>query len=306
MKQLGMHRVDGRSFWFGGYFSAFDRALMVRHAGAARADRFAETFGGRLPFDGVRLVCVFDPDPAAAATFSETFGVPSAPSLEAFADGLDGVIVPFPAGGPARDYGAVAPLAERGIALFLDRLILEQHQSLRAVINSAQAHRAPLHVSSFVRYFAESLRPSAGARVDSVDAEVSGDPAGYGADLLDLIDELMQSAPCRVVNEGDERADMLRLGYPDGREARLRLLRAGKQPMTVTASGAGWTRSLVADGTQNHRAAFRQFEAFLAALESREPPVPYVRVLASAEVLLAAERRAYGREFRVGEPARCP
>lgn len=303
MKQLGMHRVDGRSFWFGGYFGTFDRALMVRHAGAARADRFAETFGGRLPFDGARLVRVFDTDSRAAAAFSETFGVPSAPSLDAFADGLDGVIVPFPAGGPARDYGSVAPLAERGIPLFLDRLILEQHQALRTVIGSALAHRAPLFVSSFVRYFAEWLRPSPGARVESVGAEASGDPAGYGADLLDLIDELMQVAPCRVVNEGGATADVLRLCYPDGRQANLRLLRSGKQPMTVTASGAGWTRSLVADGTQNHRAAFRQFDAFLAALESREPPVPYARILANAEVLLAAERREFGREFRVGESA---
>ncbi len=303
MKRLGMHRVDGRSFWFGGYFNAFDRDRMIRHAGAVRADRFAETFGGRVPLAGARIVSVFDPDPAAAAAFGETFGVPPAASPDVFAEGLDGVIVPFPAGGPARDYGAVAPLADRGIGLFLDRVILEQADALDGLCRLAAGRRAPLHISSFMRYLAELLRPSPSARVEAVEAEVSGEPAGYGADLLDLVDELMQGEPRTVINEGGADADVLRIGYADGRSAVLRLLRTGKRPAAATASGAGWVRSLVVDGSQNHLGAYRQFEAFVRALDTREPPVPYKRVLANAAILRFAERREFGREFRVATPA---
>ena len=80
-----------------------------------------KTFDGRIPFAGARIVRVFDPDAAAAQQFSETFNIPVARTLDEFADGLDGVIVPFRPGGHARDYAAVALLVERGIPLFLDR-----------------------------------------------------------------------------------------------------------------------------------------------------------------------------------------
>src|ERR1041384_7941121 len=58
LKKLGMHRVDGRSYWFAGYFNPFDRELMIRYAGQVRADRFSESFGGTLPFVDARIVRV--------------------------------------------------------------------------------------------------------------------------------------------------------------------------------------------------------------------------------------------------------
>src|SRR3990167_8893037 len=103
---------------------------MVRYAGPARADRFKETFNGKIPFKAARVVRVYDPDPVVARQFAETFGAETAETPESFAEDLDGVIVPFPAGGPERDYRAVAPLVERGIPLFLDRIILEQSEVL--------------------------------------------------------------------------------------------------------------------------------------------------------------------------------
>lgn len=291
MTKLGMHRVDGRSFWFGGYFNPFDRALMVRHAGEARADRFRETFGGAIPLAGARIVKVFDPDPAAAAAFGETFGVPAARSPDEFAEGLDGVIVPFPAGGPARDYGAVAPLARRGLPLFLDRLILEQAGALEALCAEAAGRRTPLHVSSFVRYVAPLLLPAPGARAARVTASAGGDPCGYGADLMDLVDELMGELPEAWSSEArSDGVRAARIRYGAGRAAELRLAPGAKDPMTVTAEGAGWSRTVVMDGSQNHAAAFAQFRAFLDALRSREPPVPYARVLACARILREMEQ----------------
>lgn len=282
-----MHRVDGRAFWFAGYFNVFQREPFLRYAGQVRADRFQETFRGKIPFANARIVKVFDPDPKAAAQFTETFGVPAASTLEEFADELDGVIVPFPAGGRARDYAAIAPLVERGIPLFLDRIILEQADELRRLCARATELRAPLHVTCFIRYFAELLLPERGAAVRSVSASTGGDVAGYGADLLDLVDELMNGTVSGVANEGDENTDILRIRYKDGREAELRLFHNEKQPMRIAVNGDGWSRSHQLDGTQNHFGAMRQFEAFLRSLETREPPVSYDRLMANARVLQA-------------------
>ena len=295
-----MHRVDGRSYWFAGYFSPFDLQLMTRYAGAARAARDAETFDGRLPFAGARIVRVFDPDPVAAEQFSRTFDVPTAESLDAFAAGLDGVIVPFPAGGEARDYNAASPLVERGIPLFLDRIILEQSERLRAMCIAAQAQRVPLHIASFIRYLAPQLLPKGVDHAEGVVASAAGDPAGYGADLLGLIDQLMVGRAKSVTNIGDETGDVLRIAYDDGRHAELRLARDGKAPMHVTATGDGWHRDLELDGSHNHVGAMWQFEAFLESLDTRRPPVPYWRVLNNAAILHAAERRAFGQPISLG------
>ncbi len=285
MKRLGIHRVDGRSYWFAGYFNQFDRELMIRYAGQARADRFHETFGGQIPFAEARVVRVFDPDPVAARQFAETFNVTAAQTLDEFADGLDGVIVPFPAGGPARDYAVIAPLVERGIPLFLDRIILEQSDLLKTLCALATKRRAPLHVTCFLRYVTELLLPSGIMFAQTVAASATGDPAGYGADLLDLVDELMRGEPTSMVKEGNTEHHVVRIRYADGRDATVELFRGAKHPMQVTASGAGWTRSLQLDGSQNHFAAKRQFEAFLRSIETREPPIPYERIHRNAAIL---------------------
>lgn len=300
MYNIGIHRVDGRSYWFGGYFGGFRRELMSEYAGAARADRFAETFAGQVPLADARLVKVYDPeDPVAAQQFAATFGVPVAGSLAEFADGLDAVVVPFPSGGPRRDYAVTAPLAERGLPLFLDRIILEQTDVLRALMSRCAAARVPLHVTCFVRYLAPLLLPEPGVPVRRVTASTGGDAVGYGADLLDLVDELLQAPPVQVCNRGDAHADVLRLGYADGREAELRLLHDSKPPMTVTVTGDGWTRSLTLGPEHNHLGAFRQFQAFVRAIATREPPVPYQRVLASAAVLQVAQRRLFGETIPI-------
>ncbi|MAE61258.1 MAG: hypothetical protein CMJ49_07860 [Planctomycetaceae bacterium] len=291
-----MCRVDGRSYWFGGYFGAFDRRLMIEHAGAARADRFDETLGGRVPLAGARLVSVYDDDRAAAEAFGATFDVPVAATLEEFAEGMDGVIVPFPAGGDARDYRAVAPLVERGIPLFLDRIILEQADVLRGLLAEGQDRGVPLHVTCFMRYLDECLRPAddAGAPVRWVTATASGDPVGYGADLLDLIDALMGCRPVSVINVGDDGGDVLRIGYERGRHAILQLIRDTHVPMVVAAGGADWHRSVELDGSQFHRGAMRQFEAFVRAMDTREPPVAADRILTHANLLRFAESRRIG------------
>ena len=294
-RSLGLHRVDGRSYWFAAYFNAFDHELMVRYAGQARADRFRETFGGQIPFPDARIVKVYDDDRLAAAQFADTFGVEVAESLDAFAEGLDGVIVPFPSGGERRDYAATAPLARRGIPLFLDRIILEQSDRLARLLAECPA---PLHVTCFIRYLADLILPE-GARAETVVATAHGEPAGYGADLLDLVDELMDGVPVSVLNAGDEKTGIARIRYADGRHAILQLYREGNIPMTVTAFGDGWQQTLPIDGSQFHYGAFKQFRAFLHSIETCEPPVPYARVLANAAVLHAIERREFGREIQL-------
>ena len=298
-----MHRVDGRSYWFAGYFNRFDRELMVRYAGLARAERFNETFGGRIPFAEARIVSVFDPDETAARQFAETFGAEVARTLDEFAAGLDAVIVPFPSGGPARDYAVTAPLAERGIPLFLDRIILEQSEQLRRLCERVAPMRVPLHVTSFMRYFAELLLPEGTDRAECVVASTSGDARGYGADLLDLVDELIKSQPEQVINVGDVAKDILRIRYEDGRHAVIQLFHEAATPIHVTALGERWCRALTLDGSQNHLGAFRQFQAFLHSLDTREPPVPYERVMASAAVLHTVESREFGRAFAVRDMA---
>ena len=299
MKRIGLHRVDGRSYWFAGYFNRFRRDLMIQYAGQMRADRFNETFGDRIPFADARIVRVFDPDPQAAEQFAATFDVPVARTLEEFSEGLDGVIVPFPSGGHARDYGATAPLAERGIPLFLDRIILEQSVQLQALCGHLAVRRTPLQVTCFIRYFAELLLPPGISRAESVAASTGGDPKGYGADLLDLVDELMQGEAVAVTNEGAGNRDALRIRYADGREATLELLNDQKAPMQITARGRDWTKSLTLDAAHNHLGAWRQFEAFLRSLDTREPPVPYTRLFRNAAILHAAERKEFGKEIAV-------
>jgi len=293
---LGLHRVDGRSYWFAGYFNPFDRELMVRYAGEARANRFSETFGGQLPFANARIVKVYDEDRTAAGQFAETFGVEVAETFDEFAEGLDGVIVPFPSGGDRRDYEVTAPLARRGIPLFLDRIILEQSDVLRRLMAESPA---PLHVTCFMRYFAGLMLPENG-QAECVIATAHGEPNGYGADLLDLVDELMGGVPASVLNAGDEKADIARIRYADGRHAILQLFREGNLPMTVTAFSEDRQSILPIDGSQFHYGAFRQFQAFLRSIETREPPVLYARVLRNAAVLQAIERREYGQEIAVG------
>jgi len=296
VKQLGLHRVDGRSYWFAAYFNAFRRDRMIQYAGQARADRFNETFGGKLPFADAKIACVFDPDAEAARQFADTFCVAVAASLEEFADGLDGVIVPFPAGGPTRDYGVIEPLIDRGLPLSLDRIILEQSENLRRLCEKATRLRAPLQVTCFMRYLAPELLPEGQSRPTCVIAWTGGEPPGYGADLLDLVDELMQGQAVSAINVGEPQADVLRIRYADGRHAILHLFHGVKPPMCVTALGDGWSRSLEINAGHYHLAAMRQFEAFLHSIDTREPPVPYERVLANAAVLHAAERREFGVE----------
>jgi len=297
VKRLGLHRVDGRSYWFAAYFNEFRRDLMIRYAGQARADRFDETFGGRIPFPHARIVGVYDADAEAARQFADTFDVPPAATVDDFAEGLDGVIVPFPAGGPARDYGVIEPLLQRGLPLFLDRIILEQSDRLRRLCDRATALSTPLLITCFLRYVDHLLLPDGAARPHSIVASTGGEPNGYGADLLDLVDQLMAADVASVVNVGDAHKDVLRIRYSDGRHAILQLFHEAKQPMHVTAMGDGWSRSLQINASHFHIGAMRQFEAFLRSLDTREPAVPYHRVLANAAVLHAAERREFGKEI---------
>lgn len=295
-----MHRVDGRAYWFAAYFNAFDRARMIRDAGEGRADRFNETFSGRIPFPTARIVRVYDEDRDAAARFAETFGAAVAATPDEFADGLDGILVPFPSGGPRRDYAVTAPFARRGIPLFLDRIILEQREDLRLLMQECAVHRVPLHVTCFMRYLADLLLPPGVARAEEVTAVAHGEPAGYGADLLDLVDQLMHGEAVSVRNDGDAAADLATIRYADGRQARLHLHRDAHPAMTVTAAGDGWTRELTLDGSQFHYGAFRQFEAFLRSLDAREPPVPYRQVLANAAILGVIEARECNRDIPLG------
>jgi len=296
MIDLGLHRVDGRSYWFAAYFNAFDRELMIRYAGQARADRFNETFGGQLPFADARIVKVYDDNRTAARQFAETFGVEVAESLDEFAEGLDGVIVPFPSGGERRDYEVTAPLARKGIPLFLDRIILEQSDLLARLMVECPA---PLHVTCFMRYFADLILPEGIPRAETVVVTAHSEPVGYGADLLDLVDELMGGKPVSVLNAGGEMADIARIRYADGRHAILQLFRVGNPPMTVSAFGEGWQKTLPIDGSQFHYGAFKQFRAFLRSIEIREPAVAYERVLGNAAVLHAIERREFRQEIAI-------
>ena len=306
MKRIGLHRVDGRSYWFAGYFNAFDRELMIRYAGEMRADRFNETFGGQIPFPDARIVKVYDDDREAAAQFAATFGVEVAETLDDFAEGLDGVVVPFPSGGHARDYGATAPLAKGwgpgaggtpaipGVPLSLDRIILEQSDVLAALMREVEA---PLQVTCFMRYLAEMILPPGVARAESVIATAHGDHVGYGADLLDLVDGLMQGQPVSVLNAGDEKADIARIRYADGRHALLQLFHEAHPAMHVTAYGDGWSKGLEIEASIFHFGAFRQFQAFLRSIETREPAVVYARVLGNAAVLHAIGKHAFNQEI---------
>jgi hypothetical protein len=297
MKKLGLHRVDGRSYWFAAYFNPFHRERMIRYAGLARADRFHETFSGRIPFADARIVKVYDPDPLAAEQFADTFNVEIARNPDEFARGLDGVIVPFPSGGHSRDYAVTAPFAERGLPLSLDRIILEQSPQLQALCARVSAQRTPLQITCFIRYLSELFRPAGAGPARTVTASTGGDPVGYGADLLDLVDELMQGQAVSVRNAGSRDKNDLHIRYADGREAILQLTRHGKAPMQVAASGEGWSRSLTIDGSQYHLGAMRQFEAFLRSIDTREPPVPYARVQANAAILHTAQRQEFDVEI---------
>ena len=300
MKRLGLHRVDGRSYWFAAYFNPFDRELMVRYAGEGRADRFKETFDGRVPFPDAKIVKVYDDDRTAAEQFAATFQVEIADSLDEFAEGLDGVIVPFPSGGERRDYAVTAPLARRGIPLTLDRIILEQTDFLDTLMTECTATRTPLQVTCFMRYLAELLLPTGVSQAESVVATAYGDQVGYGADLLDLVDQLMQGQAVSVINAGNEHADIARIRYADGRHAILQLFHQAHPAMHVTAYGDGWSHAMPIEGSQFHLGAFRQFEAFLRSLETREPPVPYQHIRANAAILHAIGSQRFNQEIPIG------
>jgi len=299
VKKLGLHRVDGRSYWFAAYFNPFNYDLMAKYAGQGRADRFNETFDNKIPFADAEIVKVYDDNEAAARQFADTFGVDVASTLDEFGEGLDGVIVPFPSGGELRDYKVTSPLMERGIPLFLDRLILEQSDVLGELFETAAQVKAPMLVTSLFRFLAYLLLPEDAETADFAMVSTAGRPEGYGADAIDLIDELMKGKAASVVNIGDDTKDILRIQYEDGRHAIVQLFHDQHPPMQFTSLGDGWGRSLQVDVSHFHLGAMRQFDAFLRTIETREPYVPYERTLTNAAILHAAESRKLGEEIRI-------
>ena len=314
--RMAFLKVNGHSWWFGGYFAWFDEKAYGTNAGKKRLARFKNRFGGKLPFPNARMVKVWDPDPSKARNYASVFrDVEPVRTLDEALRDVDAVLIPDASGFGEDHLELVRPCLERRLPTFVDKPMARRLGDCIEMQRLSQKHNTPLMSFSTLRYSplvyeAKKVYP------DMKDVvHIKGGGIGhlflYGIHPVELLCAFRGPGVVSVANVGTRDIEVIRLRYKDGPMVTatvfVRKAPSGYSSTHLTVFGRRGNLSLFLDKyiEMSHEGAFRGLGQFVQTIRTRKTPYPLSDTIEIIRILLAAQRsrREGGREVPLAEIA---
>jgi len=239
--------------------------------------------------EDARITAVWDEDYAAAQKLAEVFGIEHVPiSHEAVLPHCDGVIIADDLTG---NHCRHAPFfLQHRIPTFVDKPLAPDSQTAATLLEIAAAHNAPLMSGSALRYAAETqtLRadPDALGRIKMAVAVGPGELLSYGIHPLELAHSILGGGIQSAQNIGDEKADIVKLTYQDGRVLMLMVSRVIGYGFEISLFGEGVRQRIeVTDATAFYANQLRQVAQMA---REKKAPAPIADALEIIRALEAA------------------
>ncbi|MGI6610487.1 MAG: Gfo/Idh/MocA family protein [Limnochordia bacterium] len=285
------------------------RIALVGGAGAYHGGAFASLYNGfseekykemgwagrgiRRRVEGAQIVKIWDESKQTAEALAAACDIPEVcDNLEEAAEGIDGVII---TDDMTMAHQRRAPFfLQKGVPTLIDKPLSPDPTEAKELIKLARAHGTLLLSSSALRYAQEveelkseldQLGPIALATT-----MCGGDLVYYGIHALELAYSVMGPGVESLISVGnEEKADIVRLRYSDGRQLVLMVGRRG-----VTASGFqltvhGSKRSSSIQVRDSGYFYWNLHCQFVQMIETGQLPVPLEETLEIITVLAEAK-----------------
>ncbi len=272
---------------------------------AAKRRQFTGTFvGSKRRLEGVRVVKIWDPLPAAAAQLAEICAIPTVcASPEECSEGVDAVAIVDDGSGEQWKY-ARGPL-ERGVPTFCDKPLAMTAREAQAIARVARARGTKFMSASSLRFVPDVIALAREAAtlgdIHLATAACGNELVYYGIHALELAYAVLGRGAVSCLNVGQPGRNVVRVRYANGRDLLLLVgerewMRAGYQ---LNLYGTKGWRSLTPNLADLYWYLLAQFIDYVVTGREVVPIEEEVEVIA---VLEAGQRSlAEKREVTVAE-----
>lgn len=300
--KIGMIKVSLHTYWFCCFFNTYDSSLLETHAPGMHA-RNLQVKEVTIPLPGVQVVKVWDPDPEKARQIAATFHIPTvATSLDEMLSGIDGVMITDTRGDGSDHYELAKPFLEKGIPTYVDKPFADSIAAGRRMIDLAHKTGTPMMSTSILRYVkgVEDVKAQLNnaGKIEAVVAFGTGHPIIYGIHTVEMLHSILGPGIESVQNIGDDKKDILKIHYADGRDAVAVIAHDAKTVFRTDILGA--EKHLTTgdiDRIAYQTGAYGTMKAFVQMLRTKTPPVPNDTTLEVLKILHAGQQ-----SLKTGEP----
>lgn len=268
----------------------------------------------QLPFPDTRITHYYDPDPAAAAKFTEAFpGVAVAKSVEELVGQVDAIWLGDASGFGDDHFDLVAPGLAKGLPTFCDKPIGETPAGTRKILEFARQHDAPLMSSSLFRHewgAEAALRKRDSGELGPIQYVIASVQSGYsesgwmvygqhpawtvmtllgpGVDAVSMY--ARENACHALVTYADRAPAEIWFGRPNSKWEYCHTevhFQKGKFEYTAAIEGDFWYG--------HHYEMFRMAATFREMVKTRREPIPHQEILEVTAIVHAAEKSRLDR-----------
>jgi virulence factor len=299
--RIGMVKVSLHTYWFCCFFNTYDPDLLETYAPGMHA-RNLQVKEVTLPLPGAEVVKVWDPDPEKARQLAATFHIPTvANSLEEMVSGIDGVMITDTRGDGSDHYELAKPFLEKGIPTYVDKPFADSIEAGRRIVELAHKTGTPMMSTSILRYVkgVEEVKAhlNEAGQIQAVVAFGTGHPIIYGIHTVEMLHSIMGPGIESVQNIGDEKKDILKIHYGDGRDAVAVIAHDAKTVFRTDVLGSEKHLSTGdIDRTGYQTGADGAMKAYLQMLRTKKPQVGHNTTLEILKVLHAGQQSLKTRE----------
>lgn len=225
---------------------------------------------------------------------TRALGAEAHDDLPAMLDQVDGVLVLSVNG--ALHLQHAAPSLRRGLPTYIDKPLTCDLQEAKKILRMAKEFDAACYSASSLRFASEikAARESGIGQLAAIDAYGPGEwhplmPGVffYGVHTIEMVDALWGPGVAAVSARHTEDRDTVQLRYRDGRDAMLRLERAGSYDFGATLHGREGVHSFRVDFATVYD---RLIEGMTDFFDHGKAPVDLDNILENIAVMEAANR----------------
>ena len=313
--RLAMIRCDIHGYFFGPFLSRMEPARLAAHCHLIHRLLADQEDGSRLrvkPISGFKVTKVWDPVPAEAEQFADTFAhrPEVCQDLRQVVHGVDAAFISNCSLDGSDHLALARPMLRAGLPLFVDKPLAGSYRDAKAIVRLAEEHGTPLMAASLVTYCDSVehqrkrrgelgrlglaiLRGSHGWETrEGLEGITHGIAAalavyGHGADWVECMGELPR--------------EFILLHYPHGGKVLVINMDQTYWPDTFQAEAWGQSAGTNPPGKTHVRGRSIGEEQYLAAgtrlvrqfrqmVRSGQPPTPYAHLLEWTRIAEAARR----------------
>jgi len=306
MKRIGMVKVSGHSYFFGGMFNKSDLDELKNVDGTV-ARVLALDEEPSIPVADARVTRVWDADRQKAERFASICGVEAVAGDPAAMVGEVDAILLAETSEDGADHARLAlPFLEAGIPILVDKPFSNNLPDAVKMVEAAKKTGTPLMSSSLLRYVlaVEELRAEAES-IGEIRHVVASGPGGtlvYGIHACEFLLTVSAGTVESVWNLGHKGLDLVSLKYCDGRTAVMQIFRNSPVDFNITVYGQKGNRSRSVPILAYRHGAAVMMQQFAKMVDTGQPPIPYEETLQILKVLFAAMKSlAEDRGVRLSE-----